>query len=387
MQPLSIFLSSTCYDLKSLREHLRTEIASWGHDPVLSEYPSFPVSPDLSTVDNCKKVVRDRADILVLVIGGKRGSLDPVSQRSLVNIEYSEARAAGLDCIVFVDRPVWDLLPLFRKNSDADFTPTVDYPEVFRFVEDISKDTKWIFPFSRTEEILTTLRIQLSIRLRDLLQRSRTSRLTVPPEFAAESAHIARIALDKDRLWEYRLTCELLRDRIGRLDAKFNELDFGFVVRRTKFLAARDTVSHIQDLLHDFTNVIQAAVKILEQQLTPAFGPPGVPGDALQIKRACDNLYSLFLSLYEWELDVRFVRPHEAFESLFPRMQGWTSELLSEFRRIPREFDALLSNPNLTGQHTIHLVINAPAGLAALTEEFKRMSHDLRVIAAITGDG
>ena len=128
MQPLSIFLSSTCYDLKSLREHLRTEIASWGHDPVLSEYPSFPVSPDLSTVDNCKKVVRDRADILVLVIGGKRGSLDPVSQRSLVNIEYSEARAAGLDCIVFVDRPVWDLLPLFRKNSDADFTPTVDYP-------------------------------------------------------------------------------------------------------------------------------------------------------------------------------------------------------------------------------------------------------------------
>jgi hypothetical protein len=41
MRPLSIFLSSTCYDLKSLREHLRSEIASWGHDPVLSEYPSL----------------------------------------------------------------------------------------------------------------------------------------------------------------------------------------------------------------------------------------------------------------------------------------------------------------------------------------------------------
>lgn len=263
----------------------------------------------------------------------------------------------------------------------------MDYPDVFRFIEDISQDTKWIFPFNRTEEILTILRTQLSIRLRDLLQRSRTNRLSVPPEFAAESAQIARIASDKEPLWDYRLTCELLRDRIGRLDAKFSELDSGFVVRRTKFLAGRDTLNYIQDLLHDLTNIIQAAVRVLEQQLTPAFGPPGVPGNALQIKRACDNLYSLFLSLYEWELDVRFVRPHEAFETIFQRMQGWTNEMLSKFRRIPREFDKLLADPALTGQHTIHLVINAPASLSALTEEFERMSHDPRVIAAIAGGG
>lgn len=288
---------------------------------------------------------------------------------------------------MFVDRQVWDLLPHFRKNPHADFTPTVDYPDVFRFIEDISQDTKWIFPFNRTEEILTILRTQLSIRLRDLLQRSRTNRLSVPPEFAAESAQIARIASDKEPLWDYRLTCELLRDRIGRLDAKFSELDSGFVVRRTKFLAGRDTLNYIQDLLHDLTNIIQAAVRVLEQQLTPAFGPPGVPGNALQIKRACDNLYSLFLSLYEWELDVRFVRPHEAFETIFQRMQGWTNEMLSKFRRIPREFDKLLADPALTGQHTIHLVINAPASLSALTEEFERMSHDPRVIAAIAGGG
>lgn len=190
MRPLSVFLSSTCFDLKSLREHLRSEIASWGHDPVLSEYPSFPVSPDLSTIENCKAVVRERADVLILIVGGKRGSLDLQSQRSVVNSEYREARASGLDCIVFVDKQVWDLRILFEKNPDADFTPTVDYPGVFRFIKEISEDTKWIFPFTRTEEILETLKVQLSTRFRDLLRRSRENKLILPWSLGQRDARL-----------------------------------------------------------------------------------------------------------------------------------------------------------------------------------------------------
>jgi hypothetical protein len=387
MQPLSIFVSSTCYDLRALREHLRSEITAWGHDPVLSEYPSFPVSPDLTTVDNCKKVVRERADVFVLVIGGRRGSLDPATDRSVVNVEYREARHVGIDCVVFVEKQVWDLLPHFKKNPDADFSSTVDYPDVFRFIDEIAEGTKWIFPFARTDEILTTLRTQLSIRFRDLLTRARSNRLTIPPEFVGESEVIARIALDKDRLWEYRLACELLKDRMRRLDDKFSEVRSGFAVRRTKFLAGRDTINFIQDLLKDLTTIIEASVKILHEQLVPAFGPPGTPGNAVQIKRACDNLYSIFLSLYEWEMDVRFVRPHEVFEGIFSQMHGWSEELLSEFHRLPRELDDLLSKPDLTGQYSINLVIVAPKGIEAFTAEFARMANDPRVIAAVTNGG
>lgn len=61
--------------------------------------------------------------------------------------------------------------------------------------------------------------------------------------------------------------------------------------------------------------------------------------------------------------------------------------MLSEFRRIPREFDALLADSKLTGQHTIHLVINAPTGLEELTKVFETMSHDPRVLTAITNGG
>ena len=383
MQLLSIFLSSTCYDLKSLREHLRSEIAAWGHDPVLSDYPSFPVSPDLSTVENCKKVVRERADVFVLIVGGKRGSLDLKTERSIVNSEYREARAAGIDCIVFVDRQVWDLRPLFQKNPSADFSPTVDFSDVFRFIDEIESDTKWIVQFHRTDDILTILRQHLSIRFRDLLLRHRANRLLVPPEFATERSSIARIVQDKNSSWEYRLTSALLADRLERIDTKFNDIDSGCIVKRTKFLPAKETLNYIQDLFSDLTNIITACAKVLEHQLTPAFGPPGVAGDAIQIKRACDNLYSLFLALYEWEMDVRFVRPHEVFENLFSRMHGWTNELLQEFRRIPKEIDELLADVNLTGQHSIRLVINAPTGLASLVAEFERMSKDPNVLTTL----
>ncbi len=387
MQPLSIFVSSTCYDLRALREHLRSEIATWGHDPVLSEYPSFPVSPDLTTVENCRKVVRERADVFVLVVGGKRGSLDPVTDRSVVNVEYREARFVGIDCIIFVERQVWDLLPHFKRNPEADFSSSVDYSDVFRFIDEIKESTKWIFPFSRTDEILTTLRTQLSIRFRDLLTRARSNRLTILPEYIGESEVITRIAVDKDRLWEYRLACELLKDRMHRLDLKFSEVRSGFAVRRTKFLAGRDTINFIQDLLKDLTTIIGASVKILHEQLVPAFGPPGTPGDAGQIKRACDNLYSIFLSLYEWEMDVRFVRPHEVFEGIFSKMHGWSEELLSEFHRLPRELDDLLSKPDLKGQYSINLVIVAPKGIKEFTAEFEKMANDPRVIAAVMGGG
>lgn len=384
MHPLAIFVSSTCFDLKSLREHLHSEITGWGHEPILSEFPSFPVSPDLSTVENCKKVVKARADVLVLIIGGKRGSLDPTTSHSVVNSEYREARAKGLDCIVFADKSVWDLLPLYRKNPDADFTPTVDSPAVFRFLEEVCADTRWVFAFTRTEDILTTLRVQLSARFQDLLSRHREGRLRVPPAFATEPEHIAKIATDRGDRWEFHLACELLRDRIDRLTTRLADLDNGFTVRRTKFLRAQDTMRFVQDLLHDCTLIVQSASRILSDQLTPAFGPPGVPGDATKIRAACDNLYSLFLSLYEWELDVRFVRAHEVFAEIFPLMSGWTNELLNEFRRIPREFDRLLADADLTGEHTITLTISAPQTLPELTARIEKMSSDPRVLQALS---
>ena len=51
----TVFISSTCYDL--------------GLEVLLSEYSSFPIDPSLGIVDNCLRVVQERADIFILIKG------------------------------------------------------------------------------------------------------------------------------------------------------------------------------------------------------------------------------------------------------------------------------------------------------------------------------
>ena len=101
MSKTRIFVSSTCYDLSAVREDLRAHLVALGHEPLLSEYPSFPIDPDDTTVGNCKRNVQQNTDILLLIVGGCRGSLDSATGKSVTNIEYDAARQQGIPCFVF----------------------------------------------------------------------------------------------------------------------------------------------------------------------------------------------------------------------------------------------------------------------------------------------
>ena len=47
----SIFVSSTCYDLKQIRQDIREFIeADLGYEAILSEYDSFPIDSDKDTI-------------------------------------------------------------------------------------------------------------------------------------------------------------------------------------------------------------------------------------------------------------------------------------------------------------------------------------------------
>ena len=101
MRKPSIFVSSTCYDLKQLRVDLYSYVEQAGFEPVLSEYPTFPVDPDETTVENCRKAVESRADVFILVIGGRYGSVSEHG-KSVTNLEYVTGRAKGIPVYVFV---------------------------------------------------------------------------------------------------------------------------------------------------------------------------------------------------------------------------------------------------------------------------------------------
>jgi hypothetical protein len=93
----AVLVSSTFYDLKQIRTDLKHFLTDdLGYRALLSEDPSFPINPDLTAIENCRRRVEQDADILILVIGGRYGSIDDRSAKSVTNLEYLGARAKAI---------------------------------------------------------------------------------------------------------------------------------------------------------------------------------------------------------------------------------------------------------------------------------------------------
>lgn len=100
----TIFISSTCYDLKQIRASLKAVIEEeLGLEAMLSEYSSFPLDPSLGTVENCLRAVQERADILILIVGSRYGYVNETG-KSVTNLEYLKAKEKGIPIYVFVEK-------------------------------------------------------------------------------------------------------------------------------------------------------------------------------------------------------------------------------------------------------------------------------------------
>lgn len=168
MQSINVFVSSTCYDLSQIRRDLFDAISQLGHNPVMSEFNTFPVDPLHSTVANCIKQVETSADIFVLIIGGRYGNTSP-SGKSITNLEYSTAKRKNIPIYIFLKQDILNLIPLYEKNQDADFSPFVDSVKIFDFIKQLQRDSKWHYPFSSFQDIIQALRNQFSFHFKECL--------------------------------------------------------------------------------------------------------------------------------------------------------------------------------------------------------------------------
>ena len=118
----TVFVSSTCYDLKQIRKDIKDFIEHHlGFDAILSEYDSFPLDPNIGNIQNCIRIVRERADIFILVVGNRYGHITG-NGKSITNLEYINARAKGIPIYVFVDKSLLNVLPIWKNNPTIDLT-------------------------------------------------------------------------------------------------------------------------------------------------------------------------------------------------------------------------------------------------------------------------
>lgn len=380
MSKTRIFVSSTCYDLAAAREDIRNCLLALGHEPLLSEYSSFPVLPDLRTLENCRKNVREHTDVFVLIVGCKRGSLDPEANKSIVNLEYEAAKEHGLDTFVFVSRTVKDLLPVWETNPTADFSSRVDYPEVFRFVKGLHADQHWIFPFERTVDITEALRSQLSVFFRELLTRKRDGKLLPLAEFAAESQRARQIAQEKPKYWEFLLTAELLRNRLSKFKSRLETARRGGILRPTRTLKMSEFFTWAQERIQDWIRIVGAIQPLVTERLAASWGPPGKPGDPTEIKQAVDEIAEVCDHMVELEAALGSASVPESLTRMLETMKGWGQHLLEELDRLPVEIEKPLREANPGGTYTIQLNFRDPPGLAEFNAELDKLKVNLETL-------
>ena len=336
MHNARIFVSSTCYDLAAVREDIRAMIIGMGHEPLLSEYSSFPVTLEDSAIANCRRNVREHTDVMVLIVGGKRGSIDPGSGKPVTNLEYEEALRSDIPIYVFFYRPVLNLVRAWQKNPDADFTPDVDYPAVFAFIERIRNLGTWTFSFERTEEIKDALRVQLSGLFRDLLKRRRNSNLEPLPEFSKESKESCRLALDKPEYWEYHLFAELLDNRLRPIRRKRTAIISGQTFVALRPISDVDFVNWMQTKFEEL-DLLTSQLQPLTKQFTNSLGPPGQPGNPLEILEAAESMAECAKNLVNWETEVLSIRPTAKLRDLPKTFLALRGDLFQKLESVPTQ--------------------------------------------------
>lgn len=344
--PPAVYVSSTCYDLAQVRQNIREFLESIGVLPVLSEYNSFPIDPNAGAVENCLAGVKNYADIFVLIVGGRYGSITS-SGRSVTNLEYIEAKAKGIPRYVFVQKSILTALPIWKKNQSGDFSEVVDSPKLFEFVESL-RDPKenWVFDFESAHDITGTLRKQFAYLFRDSLDyRHRVLRAGLANEIHELSGPALQIAVTKPWAWEYRLFSQIVHDEIAQCaDLKMN-LEYGQIIGRVARLRDKNSViDWMLARMAEIGSLSGSAVNIINVAAPKAYGAPGEPGNAEKIMYCGKQLGKVYRRILEWTLDFRHVSAPDDYDRAFELTSHMSSNMIREIEELSATLHKKLSD-------------------------------------------
>ena len=181
-----VFVSSTFYDLKYIRENLKHFINSLGYEPILSEEGSIYYDPEKHVQEAAVADVPS-CQMFVLIIGGRFGSGFKDSEDSVTNREYKMAVEAKVPIFALVERDVYEQSHVYRSNRDNKAIdrdginyPAVDTPKVFDFIEEVQGQSfnNALVPFSNFGDVQNYLEQQwASMMFNFLTSRSEADRV------------------------------------------------------------------------------------------------------------------------------------------------------------------------------------------------------------------
>lgn len=178
-----VFVSSTYYDLKYIRENLKYFIRTIGYEPVLSEEGDVFFNPKQHTHDSCLTEV-PACQIFVLIIGGRYGGVFNKGEKSITNMEYETAIKSKIPVFALAESAVLAEHKVYNENnrnndkikSEDISYPSVDNVKIFEFIDEVRKNTvnNAIVPFRDFTDIESYLKKQWAGMMFSFLSESIT---------------------------------------------------------------------------------------------------------------------------------------------------------------------------------------------------------------------
>lgn len=145
-----IFISSTFYDLKYIREDLANFVRSYGYEPVLFEDGDIGYTPGKTLDRSCYDSMKS-SDMVILIIGGEYGSAAAGEKKdefkeymSVTRNEFRTAVEAGIPVFVMIDKKVMAEYGVYDANYDyiekdkgRVAFPAAKNINIFRFIREI----------------------------------------------------------------------------------------------------------------------------------------------------------------------------------------------------------------------------------------------------------
>ncbi|ASP49458.1 DUF4062 domain-containing protein [Cognaticolwellia beringensis] len=379
----SVFVSSTCFDLGQVRADIRELIETFGLDPVLSEYDSFPVSSSNDTIANCLQNVRDKADIFILIVGSRYGYQTENGQ-SITNLEYLEAKKKGIPVYVFINSDVMNILPIWKNSPEADFSSHVENKKVLEFVEQLTHfSSNWVYKFDSAKEIKSALTQQIPYLFMDaLVARTKLTKNNLILPQNKYSVEAANIILDKPDFWEYKLFVELLNSYMQDLADKRFDLKYGISFNNNVVI---DDVSEVMDWIGNQTdeliNLIGISTILINEAAANAFGEPGVAGEHDKIQHVCQRFIEVYSRLIDWKLAFLTLKVEEEFDQILKMASCFADGPLSEIedycsRTYKYLYEAIneVSLGNKSVKLDFSFTFESPE-MSGYKKEFDRLNH------------
>lgn len=338
MSKVNVFVSSTCYDLSQIRNDIKQCISDLGHNPILSELKDFPIDTRLTSSENCINAVKNEADIFILIIGNKYGSVLE-SGKSITNSEFLTAVNKGIPIYTFALKQMTTILPLWEKNPNADFSNVVDNNKVFEFLADVRKKRGlWNFEFEKAQDIVEILKAQFSnlfhdaLRVKKAVETSEANGL-----FQKISSRATDIIMKKEDYYEIRFFLQSLKDEIDKYRDLRNDYEYSILLKPA------DGMTDLMQII-DWTRLkLRQLMDFLEslKRLTEAFNQfyaePGVPSDLEGLYYVARSWARAYASLIEWSMEIKSTFVPDEYRDLLSAFADIPEDAIKKIEQYPNE--------------------------------------------------